>query len=55
VHFDAKVASTQNIAWEETQRLWQDSIDRKDDSIATAVAGTVIYASYGAHGGMAYK
>jgi len=51
VHFDAKVARAHSIAWEETQRLWQKSIDHKDDSIATAAAGTVLYASYGAQGG----
>jgi hypothetical protein len=51
VHFDTKVASAHSIAWEETQRLWQEGIDKKYDSIATAAAGTVLYASYGAHGG----
>jgi hypothetical protein len=52
VHFDAKVASAHGVAWEETKRLWQEGIDKKDDSIATAAAGTVLYASYGAHGGI---
>jgi hypothetical protein len=55
VHFDAKVASAHSVAWEETQRLWQEGVDRKDDSIATAAAGTVLYASHGAHGGNTYK
>jgi hypothetical protein len=55
VHFDAKVASAHSVAWEETQRMWQEGVDKKDDSIATAAAGTMLYASYGAHGGMAYK
>jgi hypothetical protein len=55
VHFDVKVASAHNVAWEETQRLWQRSIDGKDDSIATAAAGTLLYASYGAYGGTTYK
>jgi hypothetical protein len=55
VHFDAKVASAHSVAWEETQRLWQERIVRKDDSIAIAAAGTVLYASYGAHGGNTYK
>jgi hypothetical protein len=55
VYFDVKVASAQNLAWEEAQRLWQESLDRKDDSLATAAAGTALYCSYGAHGGIAHK
>jgi hypothetical protein len=35
--------------------MWQKGIDKKDDSIATAAAGIMLYASYGAHGGMAYE
>jgi hypothetical protein len=42
-------------AWEETKRLWQESIDEKDDSLVTAAAGTLLYASYGTHGGMTYE
>jgi hypothetical protein len=55
VYFDVKVASAHGVAWEETKRLWQEAIDEKDDSLVTAAAGTLLYASYGAHGGMTYE
>lgn len=51
VYFDPKVAYTHRFAWEETQRLWQEGIDCNDESLATAAAGTMLYACYALHGG----
>lgn len=52
MHFDPKVAYTHRFAWEEVQRLWQEGIDRNDESIATAAAGTMLYACYALYGGL---
>jgi len=35
----------------ETERLWQESIDTRDDSIATAAAGALLFILYGSDGG----
>lgn len=51
MYFDPKVAYTHRFAWEETQRLWQESIDCNDESLATAAAGTMLYACYALRGG----
>ncbi|GAB7323616.1 hypothetical protein MBLNU13_g07104t1 [Cladosporium sp. NU13] len=50
VYFDPKVAHNFSTAHEETIRLWQESIDGKDDSIATAAAGVIVYVLYAGDG-----
>lgn len=51
MYFDPKVAHNFSTAHEETIRLWQESIDGKDDSIATAAAGVIVYVLYAGDGG----
>jgi len=51
VHFDPEIAYKYDIAREETERLWQESIDTQDNSIATAAAGAVLFIVYGTDGG----
>jgi hypothetical protein len=51
VHFDPGVAYKYSSVRNEAEHLWQESIDGKDDSIATAAAATMIYKLYGADGG----
>jgi len=51
VHFDPDIAYKYSIARQETERLWQESLDKQDDSIATAVAGAVLFLVYGTDGG----
>ena len=52
VHFDSKVAYNYSIVREEAEHLWQESADRRDGSIATAAAASVLYILYGSDGGM---
>lgn len=54
MHFDSKVAYKYSTAREEAERLWQESVDKQDDSIATAAAGSVLFILYGSDGGKAY-
>lgn len=54
VHFDSKVAYKYSTVRKEAERLWQESIDNQDDSIATAVAGAILLFLYGSEGGKAY-
>lgn len=51
VHFDPEVAYNYNTAREETDRLWQESIDQRDDSIATAAASGLMFILNGSDGG----
>lgn len=51
VHFDPEVAYNYSIVREETDRLWQESIDQKDDSIATAAASGMMFILNGSDGG----
>jgi hypothetical protein len=51
VHFDPEVAYNYGIAREETDRLWQESIDNKDDSLATAAASGMMFILNGSDGG----
>lgn len=51
MNFEPEVGYLYSIAREETGRLWQESLDRKDDSIATAAAGGLVYLVYGSDGG----
>ena len=51
VYFDPEVAHNYSTAREETERLWQESITQKDDSIATAAAGGMLYILHGGDGG----
>ncbi|KAM0717551.1 hypothetical protein Q7P37_007403 [Cladosporium fusiforme] len=50
VYFDPKLSMVQHKAWQETLRLWQESIDRDDGSIATACAGAIICTIYAVNG-----
>jgi hypothetical protein len=50
VYFDPKVSLIKDQAWQEALRLWQESIDRNDDSIATACAGVPICTVLGVTG-----
>lgn len=51
VYFDPEVAHHFSTAHEEAKRLWQESIDAKDDSIATAAAGVIVYMLFAGDGG----
>jgi hypothetical protein len=51
VHFDPGVAYNYSTVREETERLWQESIDKKDDGIATAAAGAILFILYGSDAG----
>ena len=51
MHFDTEVASKYSIVREETERLWQESIDKKDDGIATAAASAILFILYGSDAG----
>jgi hypothetical protein len=51
VNFDPEVGYSYSTARDETERLWQESLDKEDDSIATAAAGGLVYLVYGSDGG----
>ena len=51
MHFEPEVAYKYSIARIETERLWHESIDTLDDSIATAAAGALLFLLYGSDGG----
>ena len=51
VNFDPEVGYNYSTAREEMERLWRESLDGKDDSIATAAAGGLVYLVYGSDGG----
>lgn len=51
MNFDSEVGYNYSTAREETKRLWQESLAEKDDSIATAAAGGLVYLVYGSDGG----
>ena len=51
MHFKPEVAYKYSIARIKTERLWQESIDTLDDSIATAAAGALLFVLYGSDGG----
>lgn len=51
MHFDPEVAYNYITAREETNRLWQKSIDEKDESIATAAASGMMFILNGSDGG----
>lgn len=54
VHFDSEEANKYGVVRKRTERLWQESIDSQDDSIATAVAGAILLFLYGSESGKAY-
>lgn len=51
VYFDSEVAHKFSTANEEAKRLWQESVDAKDDTIATAAAGVIVFMLYAGDGG----
>lgn len=51
MYFDPEVAHKFSTANEEAKLLWQESVDAKDDSIATAAAGVIVYMLYAVDGG----
>jgi len=51
MYFDPEVSQSYSTAREETERLWQESMTDKDDSIATAAAGGMMYILHGGDGG----
>lgn len=51
MHFDAEVAFKYSIVREEKERLWQQSVDKKDDCIATAAASAILFILYGSDAG----
>jgi hypothetical protein len=51
VHFDPGVAYNYHTVREETDRLWQESIDNRDEGIATAAAGAILFILYGSDAG----
>ena len=55
MHFDPAVSYKYGAARKEAERLWQDSIDTHDNSIATAVAGAILYIVFAADGGKCFS
>lgn len=51
MNIDPEVGYNYSTARDETERLWQECLDKKDDSIATAAAGGLVYLVYGSDGG----
>ena len=51
MHFDPEVAYKYSAVRDEADRLWKESIDNHDDSIATAAAGAVLFIVNAADGG----
>jgi hypothetical protein len=47
VHFDPEVAYNYHIVREDTDRTWQESMDNRDEGIATAAAGAILFILYG--------
>lgn len=50
-HFDLEIAYKYSAVREEADRLWQESINKQDESIATAAAGAVLFIVNAADGG----